>query len=47
MLTRRRLSGVESPSNTATGRILKETSIDKHGKERDRLFLEALYYTRL
>jgi hypothetical protein len=29
------------------GGILKETSVDEEGKERDRLFLEALYYTRL
>jgi hypothetical protein len=29
------------------GGILKETSVDKKGKEKGRLFLEALYYTRL
>ncbi len=29
------------------GGILKETAVDKEGKEKDRLFLEALYYTRL
>ena len=29
------------------GGILKETSLDEEGKKRDRLFLEALYYTRL
>jgi hypothetical protein len=29
------------------GGILKETSLDKEGEKRDRLFLEALYYTRL
>ncbi len=29
------------------GGILKETSIDNHGKNKDRLFLEAHYYTKL
>jgi len=29
------------------GGILKETSVDKEGQKKDRLFLEALYYTRL
>ena len=29
------------------GGILKETSLDKEGEKRDRLFLEALYFTRL
>ena len=29
------------------GGILKETSVDNHGKNKDRLFLEALYCTRI
>ena len=29
------------------GGILKETSVDKEGKENGHLYLEALYYTRL
>lgn len=29
------------------GGILKETSLDKEGEKKDRLFLEALYYTQL
>ena len=29
------------------GGILKETSVDNHGKEKDRLFLEAIYCTRI
>ena len=29
------------------GGILKETSLDKEGEKKDRLFLEAFYYTQL
>ncbi len=32
---------------TRFGGILKESSVDKEGKEQGRLFLEALYCTRI